>query len=377
MARVLAQYLHAIRHPATGLLESFADSADPELHGVTFTYDLALTALVFTHGESFDAARRILDFYRAMPPPDLSTPTYNVAYGTAGGAPALESAFQLGPLSWMAIALMRFAHASGEAIYFHKAVTLLDWVRQSMPHRDGGVAMGIREPWSLRMSVENDWAYYAALRMALVWVPDGVLREFVREETTGVRRWLARHERDRGADDGVKALDVYTNALLIGPHAHLEDQVMGDEAALARWARTWIEELEDLFRVPEIPGYDYTDADEAEAAGRERCSWLEGTEQVIVAYQTWAPFFESQGDRLFAQRLRRLAGFAHAHVIRCSLLSRGAVAIPNTDAPEPVRTFADGWVARPSMEPALNGTTWTYFAEVGLNPWVIPSRPLR
>ena len=230
--------------------------------------------------------------------------------------------------------------------------------------------MGTQDPWTTRMSAENNWAYYAALRLVTRDLADGVLRESLEQEKLGVRRWLARNGSRRGEGDQVKALDVYTNALLVGPSAHLEEGGMGDRIVLAQWAKGWIGELEALFRVPGPHVYDFTDAKEAQRADRPRVGWLEGTEQVVVAYQTWAPFFESLGDDRFAQDLLKRASLAHAYVVRCSLLAGGGVAIPNTDSPEPVKTFADGWYARPATEPALNGTTWAYLVEIGCNPLV-------
>lgn len=374
MASVLYQYLHAVQHPTTGLLESFPGSGDHELSQVGFTYDLALAALVFTHHRSLEEAGQVLEFYRSMPLPDPQSHHYNTAYQVGRRLPALESVFQVGPLAWVAIALMRYAEATQQLIYLEKAMHLLDWARRHLYHFHGGVVMGINEPWSFRMSVENNWAYYAALRLAMQLLPDGPAREAFRLEKEGVRQWIQRNERNRGEGDAVKALDVYTNALLVGPAAELEDRFSGDRGALADWAKVWIEELEALFRVPGSSAYDYTDAVEAARADRPRMGWLEGTEQVALAYQAWSRFFDEQGDGGFARVLLRRASLAHAHVIRCSVLAANAVGIPNTDAPEPLKSFSDGWVARPCNEPAVNGTTWTYFVESGFNPLAISLR---
>lgn len=371
MSTVLYHYLQKIQHPTTGLLESFACTSDPTLSQVAFTYDLALAALVFTHHGDFDRARLILEFYRSMPLPDARTRDYNTAYQTRCRLPALESAFQLGPMSWVALALMRYTEATSQRTYLGKAVELLDWARQHLDHFQGGAVMGVSDPWTSRMSVENNWVYYAALRSAAQLLADGPVREALTAERVGVRQWLAKHERRRGQDDAVKALDVYTHALLVGPGAHLQDAVHGDRRALARWAIDLTDELDALFRVQGSFAHDYTDAREAGRVGRPRMGWLEGGEQAALAYQTWAAFLEAEGYARYAAELRRRAGLAHAHVIRCSLLAGTGVAVPNTDAEEPMRTFADGWIARPCTEPAVNGTTWTYFVETGYNPFLV------
>ena len=145
-----------------------------------------------------------------------------------------------------------------------------------------------------------------------------------------------------------------------------------DEGALAFWAKNHIADLEERFQVPGTALYDYTDARGARDAGRSRAGWLEGTEQVSVAYHTWAPWFERRGDSVFAKELRMKAAVAHAEVLRyAALQGSGGMAIPNTNARFPVRTFQDGWYARPRNEPALNGTTWTYFSEAGYNPFTM------
>ena len=371
MADALYRYLRELQHPVTGLLESFSSSTDPSLVRVAFTYDLALAGLVFTQHGALDEAHQLLEFYRSMPLPVASSfDYYNTAYQTEDRLPALEQAIQVGPVAWVAVALLQYARASGQLIYLHKAAVLLDWLRRHLDHFHGGIVMGAADPWSTRLSAENNWAYYAALRLVVRDLSEGALRSTLQEEKEGVRRWLARNGSRRGEGDPVKALDVYTNALLVGPTAHLEEQGLGDRIVLGQWAKSWIEELEALFRVPDAHVYDYTDAREARRADRPRVGWLEGTGQVALAYQTWAPFFESLGDPRYAQELLRRASLAHACVLRSSLLAGGGVAIPNTDAPEPVKTFADGWYARPSGEPALNGTTWAYFVETGCNPWL-------
>lgn len=375
MADVLYDYLDASAHPATGLLESFPHSADPMLRGVGFTYDLALASLVFSHHRSLERAGRLAEFFRSMPLPTVKTPDFNTAYAVGECLPILEHAFQLGPLAWSTVALARYAEASGQLLYLQKAAVLLDWARTHLEHIDGGVVMGLLSPWSLRMSVENNWAHYAALRVVTRLLPEGELRDTLTAERRSVRRWIFRHEGYRGAADPVKALDVYTNALLAGPEAFLEDVSGGDRRAAVSWAKSRIEELEAIFHVPDGTGYDYTDEAGAAQAGRGRVSWLEGTEQVALAYQAWAPFFDAVGEPEYATSLLRRAGRAHAGVMRCSLLVRGAVAIPNTDAPEPVRTFSDGWIARPWTEPALNGTAWAYFVETGFNPWTMSLQP--
>ncbi len=369
MANILYRYLHETQHPITGLLESFPRSEDPELQGVGFTYDLALACLVFTHHRSLAEAGRIAEFFRSMPLPTLHGQDFNTAYHVRHGLPALESTVHLGPMAWVALALTRYGQATGQLIYLHRAEELLLWAGQHVPSQDGGFAMGLVPPWTDRYSVENNWAYYAALRAVTAAMPDGPQRQALTAQRQACRMWLAAHEGMRGAGDAVKALDVFTSALLVGPGAHLEDFLPGQEDTVADWGMGMIEELESLFHVPASFGYDYADAVEATRARRARVNWLEGTEQVVVAYQQWAPFLEACGRPVFARKILRWAGLAHAGVMRNSLVIGNAVAIPNTDAPEPIRTFADGWLARPWTEPATNGTTWAYFAETGLNPF--------
>ena len=237
--------------------------------------------------------------------------------------------------------------------------------------------MSHRDVWSTIYSTENGWVYYAALRLASQQIPEGEEREALTQERRRVRAWLTRIGTNRGFRlpdfvDPVQALDVYTHALLVGPESHLEDGAFGSSDELAAWAKHHVEALESRFKVPDSALYDYTDAAEAEAAGRSRAGWLEGTEQVVVAYRTWAHWFAGQGDNEYAGYLNTLANASHAAVKHFKLTYADGAAIPNTDAPIAFRTFQDGWRARPSTEPALNGTTWTYFGEVGYNPFTMP-----
>lgn len=369
----LAAYLQSVQDPSTGLPRSFLQSADPNLDRVAFTYDVAVAALALAHAGRFADAKRALSTYQQMPLPSRDTFDFNSAYRTDTRSTTLESRVHGGPIFWVAIALMRVGRASGDRAAVKKGVALLEWARARLRHVDGGVVMSDKDDqWGYLMSVENNWVYYAALRIATAILPEGRQRIALRQEQVGVRRWLTAHARERGLGDPVPALDVYTHALLVGPDAYLEDGVVPDEATLARWARAHIAELEGLFQAPGTALYDYTDAKEAQAAGRPRGGWLEGTEQVSLAYGEWAGWFERRGDRAFAKELRMKSAISHAAVLRfAALRGSGGIAIPNTSAAVPLRTFSDGWFARPRSEPALNGTNWAYLREAGYNPFTM------
>ncbi|GEM_PF-3488513 len=370
LAERFAAYLHAVQHPSTGLPTSFAHSVNHALDRVAFTYDVAVTALALTRAGSDAAAKRALHTYARMPLPTANAWFFNTAYQVQTQQPILEYRVHGGPIFWMAIALMRYAQATGDQESLQKGVALLEWARTHLPHTDGGVAMSHRDMWRNVMSVENNWVYYGALRVATQLLPEGDAQQRLMEERHGVRRWLDAHGTERSPNDSVKALDVYTHALLVGPQAHEEDGSFADAAALSAWAKSHIQELDTFFQVPGAALYDYTDQWEAVTIGRAREGWLEGTEQVVVAYLTWATWFEQQGDLAYAKQLRMKAAASHQEVLRYLLPTAGGAAIPTTAAVLPFLTFMGGWETRPSSEPALNGTTWAYFGEVGYNPFV-------
>ncbi len=371
----LYPYLHRIQYPHSGLMESFAQSRQEYLHQVAFTYDLALAAIVFTHHGSLEEAARILEFFRSMPLPTSNGLNFRTAYHVWRRTPVLEEALQIGPIAWAALALIRYTECTQQRLYLYKAISLLDWIRSHVAHAQGGLVMGIDGPWTSRMSAENNWAYYAALRAAVRLMPDGPQRWAFEEEERCVRQWLARYPGNRGHNDPVKALDVYTSALLVGPASHLEHVFMGDPRALAQWVKPWIQEMIALFRVQGTAAFDYAESSEARRANRARVGWLEGTEQASLALRVWAPWFRVMGDVTFANEIESLGIAAHNYVTNHCLTINGAVAIPNTDSREPVLTFADGWLARPVQEPALNGTTWAYLSDVGYNPYTASLHP--
>lgn len=366
-----AAYLQSVQHPATGLPVSFSRSIEPALKDVAFTYDAAVSALVLGHAGKFSAARKILATYLRMPLPSHARFDFNTAYNTADQTPTLEHRVHGGPMFWMAIALLRYAQASQDVGAREKGMQILEWSRLHLPHREGGVAMSHRDMWSSVMSVENNWVYYAALRVAAETLPNGHTRDALAQERQQVYRWLIEHRTDRGPGDTIGALDVYTHALLVGPEAHVEDGGV-DPVTLAVWVKQHVEELDARFQIPGSALYDYTDAVESARIGRERLAWLEGTEQVSVAYQAWARWFERQGDREFGKGLRIKAAVSHAQVMEYRLPVAKTMALPNTAAPLPTKTFLDGWDARPRSEPALNGTNWGYFAEADYNPFTTP-----
>ena len=377
LAAELAAYIHSRQNPSTGLPVSFFGSGDALLENITFTYDAALASLVMAHAGDSASAEKTLGFFRQSPLPAADTYDFNTTYNAGQGHPSLEYRVHGGPIFWMVIAMLREAEATGQPDLQARALQLLDWARTTLPHSDGGIAMSQRDSLSGIFSTENVWVYYAALRIAAQQLPDGEERRSLDEERHRVRAWLGRIGTNRGFRlpdfvDPVQALDVYTHPLLVGPESHLEDGAFGSPGALSVWAKAHIEALEMRFKVPDSSLYNYTDEVEAKAIGRSRAGWLEGTEQVVVAYRTWADWFAGQGDSEYAGYLNALANASHAAVKHFKLTYADGAAIPNTDAPIAFRTFQDGWRARPSTEPALNGTTWTYFGEVGYNPFVMP-----
>lgn len=370
LAERLAAYLQSVQHPTTGLPLSFAQSADPVLTGVTFTYDVAVAALVLAHAGEFESARRALQTYIQMPLPSPDTFDFNTAYDIATRTPTLEFRVHGGPLFWVAIALLRYGEAAADNTALNKGVALLEWARTNLPHHEGGVAMSHRDFWHTVMSVENNWVYYAALRIATQLLPEGPRRRALLAEQQAVHRWLQSHQTDRGPGDSIKALDVYTHALLVGPAVPGEDDAFRSDADMAQWAQTHIAQLDELFELPGTALYDYTDAQECKRIGRPRAAWLEGTEQVSLAYQTWASWFEQHGDTAYVKELRAKTALSHAEALRYAIrISPTLVALPNTSATVPFRTFHDGWDARPRSEPALNGTNWAYLVEVQYNPF--------
>lgn len=377
LAEQLAGYIESTQHPSTGLPVSFFQSVDHALDGVAFTYDVAVASLALAHRGALPAAKRALATYLQMPLPSVRAFDFNTAYHVRNRRPTLEYQIHGGPMFWMAVALLRYAHVANDRAALQKGLDILEWGRTQLPHQDGGVAMSHRDVFSTVMSVENNWVYYAALRIADQMLPAGAQRQALRQERRGVRRWLDAHRTQRGAGDAVKALDVYTHALLVGPEAHVEDGPFADRRALQAWAIHYVHELEALFHVPGTALYDYTDEGEARGIGRERLAWLEGTEQVSVAYQTWANWFEQQGEPTVGKELRMKAALAHEQVLRYALSAAQGLAVPNTNALLTFRTFQDGWYARPRSEPALNGTNWAYLAEAAYNPFVaeLPRRP--
>ncbi|MBI4597732.1 MAG: hypothetical protein HY737_04935 [Candidatus Omnitrophica bacterium] len=366
----LAAYVTNVQDPSTGLPESFTQTRDHRLERVAFTYDVATSALILAHAGKMKQAKQALSTFVRMPLPSAREFHFNTAYLIDQRRPALEARSHAGPILWIAIALMRYGEASGDRAAVKKGIALLDWAHTSLRHIDGGIVMSHQDnAWNYLMSVEHNWVYYAALRMATRRLPEGPQRQRLAQDQRAVRRWLGAHLTERGLSDPEQALDVYTHALLVGPESHLDDGAFATAEALASWARGHITALERQFQVPGSALYDYTDAKGARDAGRPRTGWLEGTEQVSVAYQTWAPWFERHGDAALARALRMKAALAHAEVLRyAARQSVGGMAVPNTNAAMAIHTFSDGWYARPRSEPALNGTTWTYFSEVSYNP---------
>lgn len=130
-----------------------------------FTYDQALSAMIYTLFKDYSKARKIFDFFQAQASNQEKSGFIGFAdmyekYGNIGG-PSRAA----GPNAWMILAINYYTYKTKDKKYLPLAITIADWLL-SLEGIDGGITGGYNENnkafgW---ISTEHNLDCYSAFR---------------------------------------------------------------------------------------------------------------------------------------------------------------------------------------------------------------------
>ena len=356
-----------------GLVTSYPD--EPTLRDQGFTYDLALSGIVFAkHGDT-DAARALFKFFKSSWDGQGFWTVYNSL--KAGGAP-LEYAKVIGPSAWVGLFLLAYHARTNDAAAVDLALAVAGWGR-TLPHKDGGVAMGADLPWKNIYSVENNLDYYALLK-GLRGKAGSADKAWIEPELDALRKWFKEKAYDpvsglfrRAPQDITHALD--TNAwsvLTFGPQEIHDFFSIDVNELLKRTEKTFAVQSGGGFGGEALTarGFDFSGKHNAVSAGRKSIKWLEGTNQMIAAYSVLKDFYSNpagDGQDDAAHYEARADYFLERNDDQ-KILCADCVSFPYTDSPG-AKIWWDNptWTATPGSSAAA--TAWVYFALERVNPF--------
>ena len=427
IAQATQGFLDKQTSPVTKLVESFENTSrlvyDPAtsrfetgskeyLESQCFVYDGALAAIAYSLLREFERAKDILsifewNFHYAK---GDHIGLFN-AYRTDAHADASRllsmgidgDRMHAGPNIWVGLAAYQYTMLSGDIQLFPLCLEMIKWVIHRIPHYSpldgvrGGIAMGSGwgPNWKEIYSTEHNIDYFALLNIVASCFknPDleGMIKasalrfEEICEEQTATLSWLLRrvfdkteHRFNTGINeagiDRVRALDTTSFAILgIGPRCLMDNEV--DPIRL-------IEGVEKHLQVSVnveneiITGFDFTDA-EGHGGNRPPVIWIEGTYQMVLAYQEMANFYHSEGNKTNEAYWRRKAEFLAKQTERLTdLLSSDQQIPPYTSArpksTEIMTTFKENWeIQRTDSSLAVKSVAsavWRFLAASRFNP---------
>ncbi|MBI4396702.1 MAG: PilZ domain-containing protein [Elusimicrobia bacterium] len=363
------QWLTRHQHPQTGLAPSY--EGDPKLENWSFTYDQALLVQVYTLFGNYDAAKKILLFFRDHAPQDKGA--FVTTYITHSGS-AKEWEVISGPNIWLGISALQYQKRSGDKSFEGLAVSLGNWLL-ALQNEDTekGVKGGPGLTW---YGTEHNLDAYSFYNM-LYEVTKNKKFLTARED---VFNWLMKHAYDpnaarfrRGKGDATIATDTLTWAIAaLGP-ARLE-QVQFDPDGIMEFAEEHCRVTADFTqpdgKVVKVTGFDFV---KPAALGRQGVVSTEWTAQAVVAYRLLADHYESKNKTWRARAYRKKAKFYLGELdkMKTSSLSRtgqGKGCLPYASAPN--ADTGHGWkVPDGHRTGSIAGTAYAVFAWLGYNPF--------
>lgn len=359
------------QNPLTGLVTSFDGSSDPMLIDQAATYDQALAGMAFLiMGDSY-RAKKILDFYASK---WEGKGFYNF-YSSSNGRVGMEWRRHVGPNMWLTLFVYQYWHLTRDESYLYLAQGLCDWV-MSLPHFNGGPVMSDLDEaeilWREIVSTENVIDSIAVFQIAVQKGSDIRKKKWIAQELAHCKRFIrtVAIQKDgslargyRPFIDGVDrtpALDTTTWLISTTLPQNLEKEYGMELSKMLRYAET-------QFGIQHQNGYgyDFTSADEATQAGRERICSIEWSGEMAQVY--WLAAQTKEFPRVVRDQYRKKMKQILKGLDRFAITKAGKISYPYASG-EFKLTFADGWHTPKSkadgeLAGSVAGTCWRLFAD--------------
>ena len=361
------RWLRSHQNNRTGLVISF--EGDDAVADWGFTYDQALAAIVFIQlGDPADA-KRIFDFYTAVPGSGANG--FADAYYASTGDVA-ESMAHAGPNIWLGVAVLRYTEKTNDRQYLDLARRIAQWL-EILKDSEGGLRGGQSLSW---YSTEHNLDAYAFYSMLFVLTNEENYRTRSEQELL----WLNKNVYSnisspivkRGKGDATIATDTYAWSITaIGPKKLKSigmdpDRIMDFAIDNCRVSVNYQKPQGESFVVK---GFDFAKHQNLARGGVVSCEW---TAQMILAFKIMADYHKGLGDVPAAQRYRDLADFYTCELVKMTTTSPSPVGQGEFCLPYASCEFADtghGWrTPKGNRTGSVAATAYAILAIDGFNP---------
>jgi hypothetical protein len=366
-----------------GLVSSFPDGTIPDQ---AFTYDQAVAGMEMLKNGDVAGATQVFNYFNDHWTGDGYWTVYNT--NTDGGQ-QVEQIKINGPNAWIGQFALQYEKQTGDSRALDLATDVGKWI-QTLPENNGGIAMGNTDIWAGLYSVENNLSDYAFFKALSERAADAGDRASFGTTADGIQTWI-RYAYDptrglfhRGGNtfnggiswDTTYALDTNSWAIASLGVDGLKNLMGWDDAQMdayvARIGSSFAVQAGgdfggDLFTAK---GFDFGDAANASAIGRQGVKWVEGTNQMIQVYQLMSTSYAASGDAQKAEYYASLARYFEMRNADNAVLQNGELGYLYADRAG-VRVFNDIDTWSTNSGSSVAATAWTYFTSTGFNPFVV------
>ncbi|MBP9733354.1 MAG: PilZ domain-containing protein [Candidatus Omnitrophica bacterium] len=365
----LVSWLERHANAQSGLVPSY--EGDPKLDSKSYTYDQALSVIVFALFKKDEAAQKILSFYK-----DRAGKTdggFVSSYDTPSGQP-VEWNVHVGPNVWIGIAALQYQRMTGDTTYSGLAQAIGGWLLDlQAKDPEGGLRGGPKTEW---FSTEHNLDAYAFFGMLHRTTGDPRYQA-AQDRVFG---WIMKHAADRqsgafrrGKGDATIATDTFSWSIAaIGP-ARLAESDFDPEGVMEfaeEHCRVEVDfERPDRQKV-RVTGFDFAKPQNQGRGGVVSTEW---TAQAVVTFRVLENYFESAGNAEKAAYYRDKINFylnelQKMIISSLSRVGQGHGCLPYASA-ENTET-GHGWRTPAGHRTgSVAGTAYGVFAWLGFNPF--------
>ncbi|HLD69336.1 MAG TPA: hypothetical protein VJA17_01065 [Candidatus Omnitrophota bacterium] len=349
------------------------------LNTQAFSYDQALSGILMLNQGDTQNVQRIFNFYYSQWQAEQTNfhgfwTTYNAQ---DPNGPKVEYMKITGSNAWMGIFCLQYYTKTGDTRGRDLATKIGKWI-VSLPHQNGGVAMGDSDIWANLYSVENNLSYYSLVNSLSSKAATSADRNLFKTERSNLKNWLKTQAYDpttglfkRGTGgDTIKAFDTNSWAVLVLGVQTLKNWGINVDNLVVQTERTFGVQTNGSFGGSTLTakGFDFSDAANAATIGRTGMKWVEGTNQMISVYKTLAYWY--RGNQTKAAYYNNRANYFSSLNAQNSIPDNGSLSYYYADQSS-VQIFSDNPYWSTASGAAIASTAWVYFSAGGINPFNI------
>ncbi len=365
-----------------------------------YTYDQALAGMTFLEQGNFAAAKRIFDFYYAQwQAEQASFNGFWTVYNTDQNFHWKKYEWRkgMGESVWIGLFCLQYEKAVSDVAEKGKSLDLAAAIGRwasSLPHKDGAVAMSPPNPggnpdFGNIYSVENNLDYYVLTQALSSKAPAASDRERFIGEFANLKNWLKTTAYDSATGlfrtggsvnfstgqwvwDSTKSLDVNSWAIsTIGIPTLVNEFGINMDNFISKIHLMFAVQDNGTFggNILTAKGFDFSDSVNASLIGRSGMKWVEGTNQMILAYKLLAEFYKDT-DLAKSNYYRSLADHFSARNADNAVNVGSALSYLYTDRPDTQIYYSTpSWRTSPGQ--SAPSTAWVYFALNKFNPFEV------